>query len=117
MLKLVVACNEDQVSEHFGHCAYFLVYETKDKLITSSQRLPYPGHKPGFLPQFLAEQGAQVIIAGGMGKSAIDLFNALNIEVIVGVSGSPKAAVERYLNDDLKSSGSICHQHMHQGEC
>ena len=117
MLKIVVSCQDDQVAEHFGHCAYFQVYETKDRQIVTSQRLPYPGHKPGFLPNFLAEQGAQVIMAGGMGKSAIDLFNAKDIEVIVGVDGSPRAAVERYLNDELKSTGSVCHQHMHAGEC
>ena len=93
------------------------MYETKDRQIVTSQRLPYPGHKPGFLPNFLAEQGAQVILSGGMGKSAIDLFNAKDIEVIVGVDGSPRAAVERYLNDELKSTGSVCHQHMHAGEC
>lgn len=117
MLKIVIACQGDHVAEHFGHCAYFQVYETKERQIVSSQRLPYPGHKPGFLPNFLAEQGAQVIMAGGMGKSAIDLFNAKDIEVLVGVDGSPRAAVERYLNDELISTGTVCHQHMHEGEC
>ena len=61
--------------------------------------------------------GVNVIISGGMGGGAIDIFNEKNIEVIVGASGDAKAAVEAYLNGSLESTGSVCHEHQHHDEC
>jgi predicted Fe-Mo cluster-binding NifX family protein len=76
-----------------------------------------PGHKPGFLPNFLGDMGVEVIIAGGMGGGAVEIFNERNIEVIVGAQGDARSAVESYLHGELKSTGSICHEHEHAGEC
>jgi predicted Fe-Mo cluster-binding NifX family protein len=54
-----------------------------------------------------------VIISGGMGGGAVDIFNEKGIEVILGASGDAKHAVENYLKGNLKSTGSICHDHSH----
>ena len=81
--------------------------------ITGSEFVPNPGHRPGFLPVFLAEKGVKVIISGGMGQGAIDIFNEKGIEVIVGASGSSESAVKAYLKGELKSTGSVCHEHNH----
>ena len=61
--------------------------------------------------------GVNVVISGGMGGGAVNIFNEKDIEVIVGASGNAKAAVEAYLLGTLKSTGSICHKHQHHGEC
>ncbi|WP_438265110.1 phage tail spike protein [Clostridium tyrobutyricum] len=76
-----------------------------------------PGHRPGFLPNFLNDMGVNVIISGGMGGGDIDIFSEKNIEVIVGAKGNAKAAVEAYLQGFLKSTGSVCHEHQHHDEC
>ncbi|NLY11283.1 MAG: dinitrogenase iron-molybdenum cofactor [Firmicutes bacterium] len=118
-MKIAVACNNQMIAEHFGHCEEYLVFEVKDKEIIKSEVVSNPGHKPRFLPNFLNKLGVNVIISGGMGGKAIDLFNEKNIEVIVGASGEAKKAVEAYLQGSLESTGSICrqHQHRHHGEC
>lgn len=85
--------------------------------ITAVNSVPNPGHRPGFLPNFLADHGAQVIISGGMGGGAVDIFNERGVEVIVGVQGDATAAVESYLKGELVSTGSICHEHEHADEC
>ena len=76
-----------------------------------------PGHKPGFLPNFLNDMGVNVIISGGMGGGAVEIFNDKGIEVITGASGEAKSAVVEYLKGNLKSTGSICHEHQHHDEC
>ena len=76
-----------------------------------------PGHKPGFLPNFLNDMGVKVVISGGMGGGAIEIFNEKNIEVITGATGEAKAAVEAYVAGNLKSTGSVCNEHEHHGEC
>ena len=116
-MKIAVASERDQVTQHFGHCINFNIYEVDDSQIIKSESIMNPGHKPGFLPLFLYEQGVNVIIAGGMGGGAVDIFNQKGIQVILGASGSSEKAVEAFLKGELVSTDSICHDHQHHGEC
>lgn len=114
---IAAACDNNQISGHFGHCESFKLFYAENGKITSQSNLPNPGHRPGFLPNYLADQGVNVIISGGMGGGAIEIFNERKIEVITGATGDAKDAVEAYLRGELKSSGSICHEHIHADEC
>ena len=116
-MKIAVASDNGQVTGHFGHCESFIVFDTDGKKIVKSEVVPNPGHKPGFLPNFLNDLGVNVIISGGMGGGAVDIFNEKDIEVILGAEGDAKETVELYLDGKLKSTGSICHQHDHADEC
>jgi len=116
-MKIAIASEANHVTEHFGHCPEFIIYTLDGKSILSVERIPNPGHKPGFLPRYLNDLGIKVIISGGMGQSAISLFNQFDIEVIVGVSGNTRSIVEQYAEGTLVSTGSVCHQHMHHEDC
>ena len=110
-MKVAVASEQGLVTEHFGHCEAFMIFNTIDDQIVSSEVVPNPGHKPGFLPRFLHGLGVNTIISGGMGAAAVGIFNEHGIEVIVGVDGSAERAVEAYVSGNLKSTGSVCHEH------
>jgi predicted Fe-Mo cluster-binding NifX family protein len=116
-MKIAVASERDMVTEHFGHCTNFNIYESDKNIITNSKSVSNPGHKPGFLPNFLNDMGVNVIISGGMGGGAVDIFNEKGIEVITGARGDAKTAAEQYLQGSLKSTGSVCHEHQHHDEC
>ena len=116
-MKIAVAAMGKTVAGHFGHCENFIFFDVEDGKIVGEQSVANPGHRPGFLPNFLADNGAEVIIAGGMGGGAVEIFNERNVEVIVGATGDAQAAVEAYLSGNLVSTGSICHEHQHAGEC
>jgi Mrp family chromosome partitioning ATPase/predicted Fe-Mo cluster-binding NifX family protein len=115
-MKIAVASENKMVTEHFGHCENFNIYEIENKQIIKHESIANPGHKPGFLPKFLNEMGVNVIISGGMGGGAVDIFKENNIEVILGATGDAEAAVKNYLEGKLKSTGSICHEHKHEHE-
>ena len=117
MMRIAVASEGVNVTEHFGHCEGFIVFDTENGAITREEMVPNPGHRPGFLPNFLADRGVKVIISGGMGGGAIDIFNERDVEVIVGASGAARNAVESYLKGELLTTGSVCHEHMHHDEC
>lgn len=117
MLKIAVASEGNNVTGHFGHCENFRVFTAEDCKITAEENVPNPGHRPGFLPNFLADRGVNVIVSGGMGGGAVDIFNERNVEVVVGASGDARSAVEAYLKGELHSTGSICHEHAHADEC
>ena len=86
-----------------------MIFDTENNQIVKSETVANPGHRPGFLPNFLADRGVNVIISGGMGGGAVEIFNERNVEVVVGAKGDAKAAVEAYLQGSLKSTGSVCH--------
>ena len=116
-MKIAVASENEVVTEHFGHCLNYNVYEIEEGKIVKHESIPNPGHKPGFLPNFLNELGVKVIISGGMGGGAIDIFNQHDIEVIVGAKGLAIDLVNEYLLGVLKTTGSVCHQHQHTNDC
>jgi predicted Fe-Mo cluster-binding NifX family protein len=116
-MRIAVASEENSVTEHFGHCIDFMIYDVENGVIIKEVSMPNPGHKPGFLPNYLADRGVNVIISGGMGGGAVDIFNERNVEVVVGASGDARTAVENYLNGELQTTGSICHEHQHQDQC
>lgn len=116
-MKIAVACDGKNVSEHFGHCQGFDLFTAEGGKVTGHQFYQNPGHKPGFLPNFLNELGTETVITGGIGGGAIDIFNEKNIEVVSGASGNAAEAVEKYLKGNLKSVGSVCHEHKFESTC
>lgn len=109
-MKIAVPGMGANVAEHFGHCENFHVFEIVNNQITASETVPNPGHKPGFLPNFLADQGVTIVLAGGIGGGAIDIFAERGVKVVIGASGNAKTAVEAYLNGTLKSGENTCHE-------
>lgn len=117
MKKIAIAKDGNVVSGHFGHCEGFEVVELDGDKICSREFLPNPGHRPGFLPKYLSEREVNVIISGGMGGTAQELFGRNNIEVIVGAKGDLEEVIGRYIDGNLRSTNSICREHRHEGNC
>jgi len=113
-MKIVVSSEEKQVSGHFGHCEGFTVYEVEEDKVLNKSFVESPQHRPGFLPVFLKDLGANVIITGGMGETAQQLFKERKIEVVVGANGFCDDLVQQYLKGQLKSTGSVCREHQHE---
>ncbi len=116
-MKIAVASEGTTVTGHFGHCQNFNIFEAEEDRITEIYSVLNPGHKPGFLPNFLNEMNVNVIISGGMGQGAIEIFNEKGIDVVTGAEGTAEAAAKNYILGTLKSTGSVCHDHQHHDEC
>jgi predicted Fe-Mo cluster-binding NifX family protein len=116
-MKIAIATEGNYVAGHFGHCEGFTIFEVENKTIKGKQFQANPGHRPGFLPNYLNDLGVNMIIAGGMGAGAIEIFNEKGIRVFTGITGTLDETIAKYLEDELQSSDSVCHQHQHAGEC
>lgn len=100
-----------RLSLHFGHCEQFALVDVDNntRRINGTTCLTPPPHEPGVLPRWLHEQGANVIIAGGMGRRAQDLFASNSIEVVVGApADTPEAIVAAYLAGTLEAGQNVC---------
>lgn len=115
-MRIAIATNNGKVSGHFGHCEGFTVYSIEDNKVHSEEFLKSPKHQPGVLPKFLANNNVNLIMAGGMGAKAQQIFNAEDIEVVVGVAGDLTSVINEYLAGKIESTESICTDHAHQGE-
>lgn len=117
MMKIAVASEGKMVAGHFGHCEGFNIFTVEDNKISKRDFIQNPGHRPGFLPNYLNDLGVKVIISGGMGGGAVEVFNEKGIQVVTGASGEAEDAVNRLLEGKLKSTGSVCHEHQHHDTC
>lgn len=98
-----------KLSSHFGHCEQFALIETENGKITGKRMQPPPPHEPGLLPRWLKSMGAQVIIAGGMGSRAQQLFIEGGIKVVTGAPmDSPESLVNQYMNNALLTGENVC---------
>jgi predicted Fe-Mo cluster-binding NifX family protein len=97
------------LTPHFGHCEEFAIIRVDADQIIQATYLNPPRHEPGSFPAFLAEHGVQVIISGGMGRKAIDLFSRYQIEVCTGAESlPPEMLVEQYLQKQLTTGHNLC---------
>ena len=112
--KIIIAAEDSmglngQVSAHFGRCPYYILVEVENdeiKKVSNVENPYYVSHgEPGLAPNFIKQQEAEVIIAGGMGPRAIEFFNQLGIEAVTGVSGRVADAINSYLKGNLQGSG------------
>ncbi|NLB00716.1 MAG: dinitrogenase iron-molybdenum cofactor biosynthesis protein [Methanomicrobiales archaeon] len=115
-MRIAIAQDGNKVSEHFGHCECYAIFDVEDSIIYRRDDLPSPGHEPGKLPVFLAGHGVNLIIAGGMGPRAVELFHGNGIQVLLGVSGNTDYVAQDYIAGRLTPGKSSCH-HEDGDEC
>jgi len=110
-MKIAIPLSSGRLAAHFGHSEEFVLIEADpaSKQVVQQTRLVPPPHEPGVLPRWLQEQGAQVIIAGGMGRRALDLFAQHGIAVHAGVAGcTPEETVQAFLDGGLGDAAPTC---------
>ena len=110
-MKIAVPLSDGRVSMHFGHCERFALIDadSKSKSIVGRIDVEAPAHQPGFLPGWLAGQGVNVVLTGGMGARAVDLLAQHGIDVVLGVPDTgPEELVEAYLDGRLIPGASAC---------
>jgi len=107
-MKVAISTDGNQVSAHFGRCPSFTIANIEDGQVLSKEIISNPGHRAGFLPEFLHGQGVECIIAGGMGNRASMLFGDSGIKIIIGVTGSVDETIEKLAEGTLKGGESLC---------
>ncbi len=111
MIRIAVPTADGYLCPHFGHCAAFVIVDVdKDQgTILKTETHEAPPHEPGLLPRWLAEKGTDLIIAGGMGARAQDLFNQKGIGVVIGAPAEkPEKIVHDYMKGALRCGQNLC---------
>jgi len=110
-MRYAVPISSGKIAVHFGHCSHFALFDVDEATmaIMGKEIVPSPGHEPGLLPAWLADQGVSVVVAGGMGSRAQGLFRENRIQVVVGtLQGDPEAAVLDHIKGTLATGDNLC---------
>ena len=114
-MKIAIPVENGILSQHFGHSEGFYIATVENEQIVNSETVLPPEHGEGIFPTFLANNGVNIIIAGGMGPRARDYFNQFNIDVYTGAEEKePEALINDLINGILRTTGKSCSGgHMH----
>ena len=110
-MRIAIPVSEGKLDPHFGHCRQFALVDVDrdEKKILANETVDAPAHEPGVLPAWLAEQGTNLVLAGGMGNMAIQIFAKHGVEVIVGVpSLDPESLANSYLAGEIGAGANAC---------
>lgn len=109
-MKICVSSQGDnldsQVDLRFGRCQYFLIVDTNtlDFEAVKNANVEAMGGAGIQSGQLVSEKQVKVVLTGNVGPNAFRTLQAAGIEVIVGVSGVVREAVEKYNKGELKST-------------
>lgn len=89
---------DDQVEARFGRCPYFLIVdpETMEFEALQNPNIAVGGGAGIQSAQLMAQHGVQTVLTGNCGPNAFQVFGAAGIQVIVGVSGPIRQAIEQF---------------------
>ncbi|PJC86715.1 ATPase [Vibrio sp. HA2012] len=110
-MKIAIPVANGLLNLHFGHCKSFALLDVDpdNKQITARIDIDAPPHEPGLLPAWLGEKSVDLVITGGMGQKARQLFDEQSISVVVGAPAeSPEALALSYMNGTLVSGMNAC---------
>jgi predicted Fe-Mo cluster-binding NifX family protein len=98
---------ESKVDPRFGRCTYFIFVDADTMEFDAvkndqAQAMGGAGVQAG---QSVVDNNAEVLLTGNIGPNAYRTLEAGNVEIITGVEGTVREAIERYKREELESSG------------
>ena len=114
-MKIAVTFENGEVFGHFGHTEQFKMYDVENGKVKSSDIIPTNGSGHGALAGFLANQGVDILICGGIGGGAKMALSDAGIQLYGGVTGDADSAVESFIAGNLDFDANVhCDHHDHE---
>jgi len=114
MKRVAVPVVKGHLSEYFGQCSHYEIYEIDGENVKSEEIEIPPKEDITKLPEWAASEGITDIIAYKINKRIITLFTSFRINLFVGIPiNTPRNLIEDYINGRLKSDEKIISEIMH----
>lgn len=110
-MKVAVPYENGEIFQHFGRSSAFKMYEIENGVIVNDAVIGTNGQGHGALAGFLKDNGADILICGGIGAGAKAAMAAAEITLYGGVSGSADDAVAALIAGTLKYNEDIVCDH------
>lgn len=114
-MKIAVTYSDGSIFQHFGHTAQFKLYEVEGTEIKNEEVVDTNGSGHGALAGFLADNGVDALICGGIGGGAKNALAQAGIKLYGGVFGDADEAVKNFIAGRLDFNPDIhCNHHNHE---
>jgi len=95
-----------EVDSRFGRCSYFIIVDPDTMQFealenSSAMQAGGAGISTG---QMIASKGVQVVLTGNCGPNAYQVLSAAGIQVITGVSGKIRDAIQTYKSGQFQAT-------------
>ncbi|WP_440952816.1 NifB/NifX family molybdenum-iron cluster-binding protein [Methanococcoides sp. FTZ1] len=106
---------EDLVGQHFGMVPVYTILDTETDEVQVIDNTSQHNGGVGLPPELLSNAGVNIMLCGGLGAKAVNMFSNFGIEVFVGAQGTVGTAISdwREGNLDRPDSENICQGHDH----
>lgn len=115
-MKIAVTYENGQIFQHFGHTAQFKLYDVENGAVVSAQVVDTNGSGHGALAGFLADNGVNSLICGGIGGGAQMALAEAGIQLYAGCSGDADQRVDELLAGTLQFAQAATCDHHHGAE-
>lgn len=118
-MKIAVPVQDGKLCSHFGHCESFAfadVDPVSKEILNIESKVPEEGISCQSA-SWISEQGANIVLAGGMGGRPLAIFAQNGVQVVAGCPELPvEEVVTSFLNSTLVTGDNACggeHSHCH----
>ena len=108
MKRIAIPIVNNKLSENFGECNYYTIFEVGKKINSTKTTLLPDGIEAENLPQWLKSEGITDVITYKINKQIVNLFVAEKINLFLGIPiDAPEKIIDDYLQGKLISDKRI----------
>ena len=104
MKRVAIPIVNNQLSENFGECNYYTIFEIDKKIESAKTALLPDGIKLQDLPSWLKKEGVTDVVTYKVNRLIINLFVAEKINLFLGIAiDTPEKIIDDYMQRKLVS--------------
>ena len=108
MKRVAIPISNNKLSENFGECNYYTIFEIDKKINSTKTSLLPNGIETAGLPGWLKSEGVTDVITYRINRQIVNLFVTEKINLFLGIPiNSPENIIDDYLQGKLISDKKI----------